>query len=74
VLILTTVKKYAKKYKKQRINKKAPEISSDALMVERPEKSPPVIIEEIARWHDLRWEDYQDYQQKKARQKKPVVP
>jgi hypothetical protein len=34
----------------------------------------PLIVEEIARWSDLLWEDYLDYQQEQKRRKKVVVP
>jgi hypothetical protein len=30
-------------------------------MVEHLEKSSPLIVDEVRRWRDLLWDDYQDY-------------
>lgn len=55
------------------VNKKARDFSQ-AFVEEHLEKSSPLIIDEIARWHDLLWDDYLDYKQEKVRRKKLVVP
>jgi len=47
-------------------NKKALENNSNAFMVEHLEKSSPLIVEEIARWHDLLWDDYLYHKHSKA--------
>ena len=41
---------------------------------EHLENSSPLIIEEIARWSDILWEDYLDYNQEKKLLKKLKVP
>lgn len=55
-------------------NKKALSNSDNAHLEEHIEKSSPLIVEEIARWRDLLWEDYFDYQREKTRLKKLKVP
>jgi len=54
-------------------NKKARDFSQ-AFVEEHLEKSSPLIIEEIIRWHDLLWEDYQDYKHTQKHTKKLSVP
>ena len=49
-------------------------IMSCLYLVEHFEKSSPFIIEELHRWRDLLWDDYQDYEQEKKRRKKVGVP
>jgi hypothetical protein len=43
-------------------------------MVEHLEKSSPLIVDEIARWHDLLWEDYLYYEQSKSASKRVGIP
>jgi hypothetical protein len=42
-------------------------------MVEHLEKSSPLIFEEIARWRDLLWEDWLDFQTEESRRMKVGV-
>jgi hypothetical protein len=49
------------------IIKKAPEIVSDAHLVEHLENSSPLIFDEVRRWRDLLWDDYLDYKYRKNR-------
>ena len=49
---------------------KTPSCDEVFSLVEHLEKSSPLIIEEMHRWHDLLWEDYEEYKfQQREREK-----
>jgi hypothetical protein len=44
------------------------------LMVEHPENSSPLIVEEIRRWRYLLWDDWVEYQREEEQRKKLHIP
>jgi hypothetical protein len=50
-----------------------PEVVENRNLVEHLENSSPLIIEEIARWRDLLWDDWIDYKREKERANRVVA-